>query len=433
MNNYTKTKIFTMIFSILCLAACDGASNTDGDMSGLDGSNEPSADTMFGDFEDTNLRKCFERHVDAHGWKNNNDVTFLTCKGVVNTSGIEKLTALERLDLQDSDISIIDLSGNIALTDLTLLRSSFSTIKLQENTALQRVHLESYSPIKALDFSNNTQLTELTVFDFSLFGSTISVMDFTDNTALTHLHLVNIPQLQSLELSNNRDLQLLHIEDTALAEIDLSNNSALEEFEAISNPLNIIKLPIGTSLTKLTVTDGDLESIDLSTSTGLTFLNLNENRLDKIDVSSISVLQTLILNDNRFTEIDLSENLLLKHLQMGDNELSMIDLSKNIALKYLFVRNNNLKTINLLHQLSFEAADLSGNQLTEMKVLSWYGQVFKLENNKLTSIEFLATNLIALMLYIEGNPINCTDIHFTKEFVDKSKSGTVCEFSGKLR
>ncbi|NLA34034.1 MAG: hypothetical protein GX861_04160, partial [Tenericutes bacterium] len=106
-------------------------------------------------FTDYNFYKCV---VDAYNSKNKTSlpyttnltdtqletITSLSCYGfnkpeiekISNASGIEKLTLLTTLDLDNNNLSSIDLSSNPALTTLYLSNNNLSSIDLSTNPAL---------------------------------------------------------------------------------------------------------------------------------------------------------------------------------------------------------------------------------------------------------------------------------------------------------
>ncbi|MBR6532398.1 S8 family serine peptidase [Candidatus Saccharibacteria bacterium] len=102
-------------------------------------------------FPDANLRSCILNELNDGGAEITEDninlddvygLTSLTCvpenesEKIVNARGIEKLTALESLDLSGNAIEKINLKNNTALESLDLLGNSLEKIDLSNNTAL---------------------------------------------------------------------------------------------------------------------------------------------------------------------------------------------------------------------------------------------------------------------------------------------------------
>lgn len=95
----------------------------------------------------------------------------------LNTSGIEKLTSLEYLDLSNQAISSIDLSSNTALRWLDLSNNPIiATLDLSHNQNLEQLKVQD-TPLSSLDLSNNQHLayinienTNINSLDISAFG-----------------------------------------------------------------------------------------------------------------------------------------------------------------------------------------------------------------------------------------------------------------------
>ena len=218
----------------------------------------------------------------------------LDSEKIKSATGIEKLTSLTSLTLDDNNISNIDLSKNTNLTSLDLEFNNLSNI----------------------DLSKNTSLTDL-----RLDGNNLSSIDLSKNTVLT-----------SLNLGYNR-----------LSSIDLSKNASLTKLYLFGNNLSSIDLSKNTSLTKLYLFENKISSIDLSKNTALKELDLSGNNLSSIDLSKNTALKELGLSGNNLSSIDLSKNISLTDLDLIFNSLSSIDLSKNTKLTTLHLYNNPLK------------------------------------------------------------------------------------------
>ncbi len=137
-------------------------------------------------FTDYNFYKCV---VDAYNSKNKTSlpyttnltdtqletITSLSCYGfnkpeiekISNASGIEKLTLLTTLDLDNNNLSSIDLSSNPALTELSL----------------------SYNHLSSIDLSTNPALTTLYLYDNPWALDTIKIMKGDSSELITNIKL----------------------------------------------------------------------------------------------------------------------------------------------------------------------------------------------------------------------------------------------------
>ena len=213
-------------------------------------------------------------------------ITNLECKGwrysydakITSAKGVEKLTGLTSLYLDNNLFTNIDLTNNTLLEKL-----SISNEKVDNQLA-------------NIDISKNTALTEL-----NLEENKLTSIDVSKNTALTTLYLGS-NQLASIDLSNNTSLINLNLSSNQLASIDLSNNTSLTTLDLSGNQLASIDVSVYTSLTDLYLDDNQLTSIDLSNNTSLTTLDLSGNQLASIDLSNNTLLRWLGIDDTPLKE-----------------------------------------------------------------------------------------------------------------------------------
>ena len=196
----------------------------------------------------------------------------LDSEKIKSATGIEKLTSLTSLTLDDNNISNIDLSKNTNLTSLDLEFNNLSNIDLSKNTVLTSLNL-GYNRLSSIDLSKNASLTKL-----YLFGNNLSSIDLSKNTSLTKLYLFE-NKISSIDLSKNTALKELDLSGNNLSSIDLSKNTALKELGLSGNNLSSIDLSKNISLTDLDLIFNSLSSIDLSKNTKLTTLHLYNNPL----------------------------------------------------------------------------------------------------------------------------------------------------------
>jgi len=94
---------------------------------------------------------------------------------VNNFNGIQYLTGLKSLDIENDFTNGIDLSQNKALTSLSL-KGNFNEIDLSQNKALTSLNLNG-SNISSIDLSQNTALTSLSLPDNNFTRSYSSIND----------------------------------------------------------------------------------------------------------------------------------------------------------------------------------------------------------------------------------------------------------------
>ena len=272
-------------------------------------------------------------------------ITFLTCHysddgKITSAKGVEKLTGLTALDLDNNLFTNIDLTNNTLLEKLSIsndkVDNQLANIDISNNTLLKEVNL-SWNNLSVIDVSNNTSLTTL-----NLYSNQLTNIDVSKNTSLTTL-VLRSNQLASIDVSKNTSLTNLDLSNNQLTSIDLSNDSALTDLNLNNNQLTYIDLNNNTSLTDLSLEKNQLTSIDVSKNTALTDLSLEENQLTSIDVSKNTSLEYLYLSNNQLTSIDVSKNTSLIDLDLSYNQLTSLDLSNNSSLRYLEIDDTPLK------------------------------------------------------------------------------------------
>ena len=254
-------------------------------------------------------------------------ITSLECGGwrysdsdkITSAKGVEKLTGLTTLDLDNNLFTNIDLTNNTLLEKLSICNDKVD------------------NQLANIDISNNTLLKEL-----DLSWNNLSVIDVSKNTALTDLSLEE-NQLTNIDVSVNTSLTNVSLYSNQLASIDVSKNTALTDLSLEENQLTSIDVSKNTALTTLYLDDNQLTSIDVSNNTSLTDLSLEENQLTSIDLSNNTSLEYLYLSNNQLTNIDLTNNLKLVELSLENTKIERLDLSNNTELNSLYADDTPLK------------------------------------------------------------------------------------------
>ena len=156
---------------------------------------------------------------------------------------LSALTNLERLDMYDQDIEVLDLSKNTNLSDLTL-------------------HL--FTKLHTLDLSENEALTDLCIFK-----SGLTELDLHDKPVLTQAEIYTNANLQSIDISGCTVLDKLNLNENALESIDLTNNTELTTLQIDANKLKSLDLSQNTKLYSLSCKNNQLTSLDLSNNTAV--------------------------------------------------------------------------------------------------------------------------------------------------------------------
>lgn len=165
---------------------------------------------------------------------------------VVNFKGIEKLTALKSLIVNNNtqkNFKTLDLSENAALTFIDVSGcTNLAKLELPETDAVETLLLQK-TAIAAVYVSGYTGLKVLNVSDTKLTALNVST-----NTELETLALKNV-KVNELYVADNTKLKTLDAANCGLTKIDVSANTLLEELDVSGNSLITLDL---TGLDKLT-------------------------------------------------------------------------------------------------------------------------------------------------------------------------------------
>ena len=155
-----------------------------------------------------------------------NSIIGLYCdsKKIKSAKGIEKLSNIIFLSLDNNQLTELDVSKNKALTTLTVSSNNLKHLNVSKNTALKELFVYENN-LTELDVSKNTALEKLIVFDNNL-----TELDVSKNTALTTLN-VSSNNLKRLNVSKNTALTKLFADDNNLKRLNISQNYKLEELE----------------------------------------------------------------------------------------------------------------------------------------------------------------------------------------------------------
>jgi len=237
---------------------------------------------------------------------NVNNLTSLTVLDTSMNSNLEKIGAV-------NDTIINNLVNNTKLTTLNLSGSSLSgQIDLSSNVALTDINLSKNKFTNVLLPAPSTMVLE--------------TLNLADNE-IASIYLENQTKLVTLNLSKNK----------FVGQIDLSKNTKLVDLDMSSNEITGVILPTPSTdvLTTLNLSSNNITSIDLTTQSKLARLNLAKNKLSgEVNFSGNSKLVNLNVSDNEITKITLPtpSTDILTSLDVSNNKLVGLDLATQSAL-----------------------------------------------------------------------------------------------------
>lgn len=127
-----------------------------------------AASSAIDSFKDANLKRCVLRTYNQSNNTNLNKLTAAQLKSIKtlscpnlsikNMSGLDRLTGLTSLSLENNKISSIDLSKNMKLTFLNLSNNKLRSLNLTKLTKLSQLYISS-NRLSTLDVRKNKLLT----------------------------------------------------------------------------------------------------------------------------------------------------------------------------------------------------------------------------------------------------------------------------------
>jgi len=387
---------------------------------------------------------------------NNIKLDRISCSYMANLTSVDitGLTLLDFLYLYQTDLSVVDVSTNIALTDLIISYSNLTSIDVSTNVLLEDLQLHE-SSISAIDLSTNTLLDNLTV-SVSLF----TALDLTNNVLLERINCGRNP-LTTVNLSHLTNLEELTVDENLFASLDLSSNVNLTIFSAEDLPnLNYLNFRNGnnSNVTEFEVTNNpNLTCIEVDDPTA-TYLNTwvkdatasyaqfcrltyvpddnFENYLETHDASGNTVsvgdassMGNGIANDDYvFTEaIELVTNLnvsyltianltgiedftVLEELRCYENNITTLSLTKNTALIVLRCRENGMTSLDVSQNVNLVDLYCQKNSLTSLDVTQNTALVkLSFYNNSLTNID-VTQNILLEQIDCVNNNLTSIDV-----------------------
>ncbi len=235
----------------------------------------------------------------------------LSIYGTLSSLNVSQSPLLKKLYLYNYRGATIDLSKNTALDSLTIVSSRLETIDLSNNTALTDLNIGSFDDsFSELNLSSNTALESVSL------GNTFYTATYPKNSNLTHVDLSSLPNLKkficrhkplsSLNFSNNPQLTQVSVEGCNLQSLDVSMLPDLTVLECRANNLESLDISNNTALTTLRYGYNSLTNLDLSKLSQLEVLECANNNISKLDISNKNKLYSLDCSNNQISFLDLS-------------------------------------------------------------------------------------------------------------------------------
>ncbi|MEE9350421.1 MAG: hypothetical protein V3U80_10275, partial [Flavobacteriaceae bacterium] len=260
---------------------------------------------------------CFESILVSQNIDSDN-----TVNGQVLTSDINTITYLDlRPNIHTCSVSdIVGIEDFAMLEILNVNNANLSSIDMSSNLQLKRL------------FCKNNTISQINVTQNSL----LELLDCSDNS------------INSIDVSYNSDLKFLILNQNYILNINLNNNDLLEIISIKNNLINSLNINNNINLRAIQCDFNPINSIDMTPHNLLEYINIGNTQLSNLDISqNIQLLRLRFQNTPQITNIDLTNNPQLNWLWCQDNNLTALDLSQNSLLDILNCSNNQLTALNV--------------------------------------------------------------------------------------
>ncbi len=188
------------------------------------------------------------------------------------------------------NLKILDLSGNIKLTNLYIEIPSLETLDLTQNSMLEILFIQE-AKVESYDFSHNPLLR-----GFEITGGILKTIDLSSNMNLVGFQIDNNP-LESIILGDNSTLQSIRIYGNEM------------------HPAESVRIP--------------LSEVDVSKLPNLKLLHITQTKISTVDLSNNKELVDVVFFDNDLNSLNISENVKIWEFDArANNELSCIEVGE---------------------------------------------------------------------------------------------------------
>ena len=323
-------------------------------------------------FPDNKFRQYVsEKDTDSDGYLSADEISAVTeiwvsDKGINGLKGIEYFTSLNVLYLNDNSLrGNLDLSQNTALKEVSCSGNQYLTSITINSAVLEKLYVD-HTGITQLDLSKFPALNYL-----NCEYSGLSELDLRNNAALKYLHCNN-NDLTEINLTENVNITTVDCSYNALTELDLKGNASLKNLNCSNNSIKSLDLTGCVALYGLDCYDNHMEKLILAGCADLNGLNCQNNKIKELDLSDCTALKTLYCAKNKLLALDVS-----------DCNISRLDCDPQQA-ELAAAKNGNLWELDLSERIKpwekvSNVAVTSGTLGADGKTVSFAGESAEVE------------------------------------------------------
>lgn len=290
----------------------------------------------------------------------------------IDLTGIETLQNLEKIRIHNSKPSNLPFEKLKKLKTFEISAAPAVEFDFSKALALQKVVI-MHSGVKGkkLDFSANTQLTEICVG-----ASKVSRADLGENSRLKKLEIFAC-SLKEIDLSGCKNLEYAYLSDNQLNSLDVSGNQKLQELYLQKNLLKNLDLSSNRQLENLFIDGNPFAAIDSRTLAVADDCKLsmlwadNLKKCKEIDVSYIPSLTSIYARSGNYERMKIGED--LRSVQMSSSKIKVLDektlqAPKEARLDNLDYNSGVLEKLDTRHLKNLVHLQAPDNRLEEINL-----------------------------------------------------------------
>ena len=246
----------------------------------------------------------------------------------IPTIDLSSYLNLESLRLTATYIENLILPNSTTLEDIyVLIHNIQNPISFASLPNLSDLTISSNGTVPLIvDVSQNLALT-----DINLSSNDMSVLDLTQNVLLEDINISN-NEFATIDLSQNVLADRINVSNNNLTSLDLTFNVLLEYLNAGNNLLPDLDVTQNVILRQISINDNlfTLTGLDLSQNTELSYLDASNNQIESLDITNNIKIVSVVLHHNLFSGTDILDQLYtIKSNNYGVSASNIIDVSFN--------------------------------------------------------------------------------------------------------
>ncbi|WP_298421765.1 hypothetical protein [uncultured Kordia sp.] len=236
-------------------------------------------------------------------------------KGIVDPTGIEDFIALESLQVNDNNITTIDLTNLVNLISFRATRNNITTLDLNNQPNLEFVIVDS-NELSALTINSTVLKT------YQITGNNFTTIDLSVFPLLRRVFCAN-NDITSIDFSANPDLETIECQQNMISAIDITANPAVVSLLANNNELESLNVKNGNNTI--------LTNFKTTNNVNLTCVLVDDVTYSEVNWENIDIQTTF--NETTCETIVLKPKVYLQgaalHPNLGEEILMRDDLRSN--------------------------------------------------------------------------------------------------------